>query len=436
MKKYLTVLLIISLIIPTFTLLAQTKSNRPNLQGYKILFEENFKKQGKPEAKDWLFRNNKKMGGVSFPANVIQGKGSDGENHLLIKFTYDATRRAEEQFLGGGLVSTHNFGYGYYETCVKLYGGKKELSGLHQSFWSMGLTGTNEAEGANVRDSLVNADIIPAENRVLEIDGFELDSKHNTLGQNYHIYSPTHKSMSPKPNKIDKDLSRWITIGYEWLPDRINYYCDGEYLSTKMLDGIWNVYAPQNFWLTALPVNLASWGGLSTPLPDVAMQIKYFKYYAKKLPRINRIGNSDFEYGVKGNLYPIAWIVARTNGNDKSAARVVTDSTAAFNGKRFLLVQNDKAYKTTVKQILEYIPNGNYTFSAYIKSSGGQKRSAFVIKTSGKEYTTFINQSEKWEKISIEKVKVKNNHAVIEIQSEAIPNQWLKVDKVEFSEMK
>ena len=149
--------------------------------GYKLVYEDNFNKPGKPASSDWLLRNNKKFGGVSCPENVVQEKSDDGEGCLLIKFTRDTTRKADEQYLGGGIVSTHNFGYGYYETRVKLYGGSPEISGLHQSFWTMGLTGTNEAEGAGVRDSLVNADAIPAQNQVLEIDGFEQDSKHNYL---------------------------------------------------------------------------------------------------------------------------------------------------------------------------------------------------------------------------------------------------------------
>ncbi|MCW3109246.1 MAG: hypothetical protein JWQ09_3752 [Segetibacter sp.] len=281
-------------------------------KGYRLLFEDDFNKQGKPNSTNWLLRNNAKYGGISFPGNVIQDKATDGSGAgcLLIQFTYDSSQKREMQFRGGGVVSTYNFGYGYYETRVKLYGGSSELAGFHQSFWSMGLTGTNEAEGKGVRDGLVNADAFPQENRVLEIDGFEQDSKHNVLAQNYHIYTPTHESEAPKPNHLAKDLSKWVVMGYEWLPDRVNFYCDGKYLSTQKLDGMWKVYAPQNFWLTALPVNLASWGGLKVPPTGAAMQVDYFRFYAKSLPAVNRIGNAGFEYGQAGNTYPIAWIVA------------------------------------------------------------------------------------------------------------------------------
>ena len=106
------------------------------------------------------------MGGNSKQENVKVASLEDGTGCLQINFTCDSALSTEKQFKGGGVVSTHNFGYGYYEVRVKLYGGTKELSGLHQSFWSMGLTGTNEGEGKGIRDALVNNDLIPQENRV------------------------------------------------------------------------------------------------------------------------------------------------------------------------------------------------------------------------------------------------------------------------------
>lgn len=403
---------------------------------YQLLYEDNFDTAGKPNPTDWLFRNNAKMGGISSPENVVQGKSTDGSNIdcLLIKFTADTTLAVDKQFVGGGVVSTHNFGYGYYETRVKLYGGTKQLSGLHQSFWSMGLTGTNEAEGKGVRDSLVNADAFPAENRVLEIDGFELDSKHNVLGQNYHIYTPSQKTQGPKPNHVEKDLSKWITMGYEWLPDRINYYADAVLFTTKELNGIWKVYAPQNFWFTALPVSLAAWGGLKVPPAGTAMQVDYFKFYARKLSGVNRVGNPGFEFGKIGNTYPTAWIVARTNGYNPDAVKVVADSSSTYEGRCFLQFKANKPCKALVRQVVEYIPNGTYTFSAYIKSLTEEKSAVIRIKSGKKVQQVQIPEAKLWSKIMLNHVVVSGNKAVIEIQSDLDVNQEIKIDNVEFKE--
>ncbi len=405
-------------------------------RGYKLLYEDGFDKVGKPSAKDWLFRNNQKHGGISSPKNVVVDRAADGTSCLNIKYTFDKTRKNGEQFIGGGIVSTSTFGYGYYEARVKLYGGKPELAGFHQSFWSMGLTGSNEGEGSGVRDSLVNIDLLPQKNQVLEIDAFEHDSKTRSLAQNYHIYTPKHFSNITKPDRIEKDLSQWIVFGYEWLPGQINFYCDGKLINIHKMDQIWQIFAPQNLWFTALPVDWANTGGLKVPAPGAAMQVDYFKFYAKQLTGVNRLGNSDFEYGVDGESYPVAWIVSQTENNDPDAVKVVTDSISAKNGRRFLLHKDNKPYKTTTKQIISYIPNGNYALSAWVKSSGGQKNAALIVKCGDKENHIPIKAASVWTKVLLDNVAVKNNEAIIEIQSEAESNQWLMMDHMEFSEVK
>lgn len=439
MKKLFLKLTFVVGIAPFLNVEAQQENDLIKNQQYQLLYQDEFNVKGKPAVKEWFFRINAKLGGQSIKSNVTQDKSTDGTNQscLLIKYTSDKNQKEGEQFLGGGIVSTHNFGYGYYEARVKLYGGSKELSGLHQSFWSMGLTGTNEAEGKGIRDSLVSIDAIPAENRVLEIDGFEQNSIDNKLAQNHHVYSPKHLNKHPKsPYYVKMDLSKWVVMGYEWLPDRINFYCNGEYISTKELNGVWNLYAPQNVWFTALPVSKPEWGwgGLEMPAKDAAMQVDYFRFYAKNLSGVNRIGNAGFEYFIPGSSYPVAWIVAQTNGNISEAVKVIADSTETNNGLRFLIHKLDKPYKAISKQILEYIPNGKYSFEAYIKSSGGQRKSEIMVKASDKSYVYDIKVSSLWTKIILNDIEVKNNMATIEIISDADTNQWLMVDDVNFKQ--
>ena len=405
-------------------------------RSYRLLFEDDFNRPGKPDANHWLYRHNVKMGGVSWRENLEQKKLTDGSaNHALhINFTFDPKSPEGQQYRGGGIASVHNFGYGYYEAKVKLYGGDPELAGLHQSFWSMGLTGTDNGEGKGVRDNLVGLDIIPAENRVLEIDCFEHNSKGSIMGSNYHIYSPTHESVAPEPGHITKDLSKWIVMAYEWLPDRINFYSDGKFIATKMLEGPWKIFAPQNLWLTALPVNVPAWGGLKMPGKDASMRVDYVRFYAKDLVGINRIGNADFEYGKKGNTYPIAWITSGTSGNDKDVGKVVTDQPKAQTGVHYLVHQSEKDYKAVTKQLLEYIPNGVYDFSAWVKSSGGQRQASIVIRTGKSEQIIPIKANSEWTRVDLKHVKVLNNQAFIEIHSNAKGGQWLMADNFEFKQ--
>ncbi len=413
---------------PTTTAIPETL----NKTQYQLLFKDDFDGTGTPSPADWLLRKNHKLGGSSVPGNVLQKDGI-----LSVLFTQDSTASGDEKFKGGGIVSAHNFGYGYYEAKVKLYGGKPELSGFHQSFWSMGLTGTNEAEGAGIRQPLVEQDNFPQENRVLEIDGFEMDSRGHKLAQNYHIYTPVHTSEQPNPKEVDKDVSKWIIVGYEWLPDRINFYCDHKFIGTKWLKGKWQVYAPQNVWLTALPIATDWSGPLLAPPIGAAMQADYFKFYAKNMVGVNRIGNADFEHRVLGGdpSYPVAWIVARTKGNDTSAVKVITDSTSAKNGNRFLQFQSDKEFKATAMQVLQYIPNGKYVLTAWVKSRGTKKQAEITVISGTTKKTIKVPAYKNWTKVSLNHVSVQNTKAIIKITTTAGANQKLQVDGVTFSEM-
>ncbi|MCW3106199.1 MAG: hypothetical protein JWQ09_705 [Segetibacter sp.] len=77
-----------------------------------------------------------------------------------------------------------------------------------------------------------------------------------------------------------------------------------------------------------------------------------------------------------------------------------------------------------------------YIFSAWVKSSGGQKKAAILVKSGGKEKTITVKASNKWKKVMLNDIDVENNQAIIEIQSEADAGQWLMVDNLEFAERK
>lgn len=132
------------------------------------------------------------------------------------------------KYKAGGVISTHTFGYGYYQIYGKLYDGS---AGFHQSFWTMGTNNT----------TLVANDQLPAFNQVLEIDGFEQDSKDGELGSNHHTYNPSNQS-SIAQTTIPNPGGTWFTMGFEWRPDGISYYYNGTKVATKSLTvAPWNI---------------------------------------------------------------------------------------------------------------------------------------------------------------------------------------------------
>ena len=224
-------------------------------------------------------------------------------------------------------------------------------------------------------------------------------------------------------------------MGYEWLPDRINFYCDDTLISTKMLTGKWSVYAPQNVWLTALPVSTKWWGPLSVPPKSAAMQVDYFKFYSKKLPDANVIGNASFEYGNNDNTYPIAWVVPQMN-NNPDAVKISSDSLEAKEGKRLLELRYNKEAPATAKQIIEFIPNGSYAFSAWVKGGIAKSDASITISSGAKTVTIPIKTSDKWQQIKRKNIPVLGNRATIEIKATGKEGQVLKIDEVVFSAMK
>lgn len=384
------------------------------VSGYTLCYQELFDTGTTPDTTEWVYRTGERLGGYNYASQVSVSNGS-----LNIDFDYSG-----DQYKAGGIISKHTFGYGYYEIYCKLY---NQTPGLHQSFWSMG----------NSPGDLVRADKLPAYNTILEIDGYEQNSKDGLLACNHHVYCPTHTSsitQSSKPNAG----GGWFTMGYEWRPDGITYYYNGTPVATKSLTSApWNLYAPQNLWLTALPVpnNTYGWGTAVPPAADAAMQVGSFKYYAKKQTGVNLIGNPGFEYSTPSDAsgnYPIGWIETRNYGCDPSRGYVTTNTANANYGDRYLVHESYSApYKCTTKQILEYIPFGTYKLTAYVRGSGGQTAATMRVIQGGVERSVNIPATLNWTPITIDDIDVNNDQVVIAFSSDTSgPNQWIAVDSV------
>lgn len=336
----------------------------------------------------------------------------------------------------GGLISKVPMGYGYYEARVAVF---KTSAGVHQSFWNYG------AGGFSTTANLVNQDLLPNKNTVLEIDGFEANSLDQVFQYNNHTYIPTHTASG---GQTLGTRSSWCIVGFEWLPDKVNFYLDGTLIGHKDLTGIYSVYAPQQIWLTAkfIPTCHLSSGcwydfGGNTPLTDplASMKISYFKYYPNNnLTGINLLANPSFEYLQNGVSLqdPIGWIETRSIAGYDPTASTVMQSTSAEDGGYLLTHTSTADYTTTTKQILSYISNGTYKLTAWVKSSSHVTPSRMrILNYGGTELYTNINTASTWQQITISGINVTNNQAVIAFTSTAKANEWIDVDNVSFEKM-
>lgn len=396
---------------------------------YELIYQENFDGTSLNLTK-WIHRAdsvNKYRGGYNLEDNVSVSGGT-----LKIAFKReDVDGDNVADISGGGIISKNNFGYGYYEARVKLYGGGP---GLHQSFWMMGLNNPNFGE-------------MPKYGQVIEIDGFEQDSNSPTgFNNNAHYYLPTHYSINQLYTgswaSVSGGTTNWFTVGYEWLPDNggtVKFYLNGNLIRTAPFNKT-AAFGQSSVWLTAL-ANTDLSGGMPTSLPSNAqMEVDYFRFYGKNLPGANRVTNPGFEFN-KSTMDPthqvgwIKWAPTQTTAN-LSAATIYTGAEYAHGGASTLWHTNPtSSYVVTTKQNIENIPDGSYKLTAWVKSSGGQSYAAMrVLNYGGAERIVNIPASADWRQITIDNISVTANKALIAFSSDANAGQWIKVDDVVFAQ--
>ena len=402
MKKLLVFVLTI-LLLSSIVVLADVPD-----ENYELVFSDEFDSEIDPVV--WSYRLGGRAGAGSFhyPENVSV---KNGRMYQEMRFEM---RNGVEELTGGGIISNDLFGYGYYETKSTL---ASASAGLHSSFWSMGFGGDGEK--------------YPKYNQVYEIDGYEVDSyKPNQINCSQHCYIGGLKSYGK--GYTDTMADQEFIMGYEWLPNEINWYINGKLVQTRKGEDLPIRYAQQNIWITALSqMESKSWTMDRSKLPQ-SSSWDYVRFYAMPLKDINLISANEFEYntnpGFTTNLsmqHPVAWM---EKGDIK--ASMVEKSESAISGNNVLAHRSDKDYAVTTAQKLYYIANGNYNFEVYAMSSGGQKTAK--VRISGfdgdKVVEKDIPQSDKMQKITIEGIEIKDNGAYIEIISEATKDQWLLID--------
>lgn len=394
----------------------------PPEDAYVLLFEDEFNGTELDTENGWFHRVNYAQGGLNLPQNVRVADGN-----LVIDFKKELIDGVWE-YTCGGAISRALFGYGYYEVRSKAWGGSR---GLHTSFWTHGISKGWSYDGY---DAMVAAGLVPFDASILEIDGYEIDSSaalNQDAQSNYHVWTNVHESLGPIKHPIDTTV--WNVFGFEWTPDEVRWYYGGELVRTE--PSPW-VYAPQNLWLTALAT--PDW--YQPPRPPIEdenlpgkSEWDYFRFYAKRHPGANLIGNPGFEFypldrpEIDPIANPKAWIETGMLGS--SLVRKLSPRS----GERMLVHEGDAAYSVTTKQILEYIPNSLYRLSAWVKSSGGQPLAEIRVSGhGGPDRVVPIPPAVDWTELVIDDIKVTTHTAVVSFVSQAGAGQWLNVDDVDF----
>jgi hypothetical protein len=146
--------------------------------------------------------------------------------------------------------------------------------------------------------------------------------------------------------------------------------------------------------------------------------------------------NPSFEQDGAGVDAPAGWLTWVGNGTPASV-----DYTEAYGGAHSGTYhgthwRNTGAYEVYTYQTLTGLANGTYSFSAWVKSSGGQPAAQLWAKNFGagtlSADITATNGS--WVQVSVNNIRVTNGQCEIGFYSKAKSDQFIYFDDVEFAQ--
>lgn len=382
--------------------LGSTVQAEPPTKDYELLFADEFEGTALNTA-DWRYREDVRKGGYFNGLNLKENVSvSGGKLHITARYE---PIKGKPEYTGGGIISKHQFGYGYYETLSRPFMAGK---GVHTSFWQRSGSVPN--------------------NNIFEIDSYEIDSTQYLATNNLYLL-PCRKGYkeTPWPHRGHVPFSFQadgsFLDAYEYTPEGVVFYDNGRIVAKAEWD---DLTAAQCVWLTALngcgKVDESKLPGEST--------FDYFRYYAKDHPGVNLLPNGSFEYNQDKTdaSKPVSWVVE----GDPPAVKVI-EGNAAHDRHHLKLGRQGTAYTATLRQTLEFIRNGNYSLTAMVRrSSGSQSASLRVSNSGGPESTVEIAAGETWTKVSIPEISITNHTATLSIQASGEAMQWLEIDDVRF----
>lgn len=372
----------------------------PPAPGYELLYADEFD-GSKVNESDWMFREGRRtvanyVNGVNLARNVTVANGS---LHVAVRVE---TIDGKTEYTGGGVISKHRFGFGYYECRSRPFMAGK---GVHSAFWQRGA-------GEN--------------NSFFEIDSFELDSGETIATNNLYVDLSPVRGELPWPHRAHVPLKLpadgWWIDAYEYTPDGIIFYDHGVKVAEAEFP---DLIGQQNVWLTALN----GVRGLQADQQPGESTFDYFRYYAKDYPGMNLLPNGSFEYNFDNSPQaPVAWKEA----GDGDASMVVR-STTASHGDHVLRHSAVRPYRVTTSQTIEFIRNGDYELLARVRRVGKQSIARIGVSgTGGEALSVDIPASDGWQLIHLEHVSVSSHGATVEVVSAGGPGDWLEVDDIQF----
>ncbi|NQU45284.1 glycoside hydrolase family 16 protein, partial [bacterium] len=202
-------------------------------EGYELVWSDEFSGPALDED-EWYYRTTGYYPwSKCIPENVSV---EDGAAKISLK---------EEEYLGnryttGGIITKRQFKYGYFEVAAKM----DPALGWHEAFWA------TWSHNGVVPPALQGIDH-------LEIDCFEHYGSHDPYRFSYGLihWGSLKGSISRDEHRTSDSLAQdFHTYGYEFAPDYLNFFFDGELTRTVDVRQV-----PQHdefLWLTCVVVNM------------------------------------------------------------------------------------------------------------------------------------------------------------------------------------
>jgi beta-glucanase (GH16 family) len=243
--------------------------------GFELAWSDEFDGNSLDRSK-WDFRTDTRHWSTQLPQNISLRDGS-----LIISLNSTAEKAGVKntaggaeyvfdpahpeppkaiKYSGGGVISKKAFGYGYYESRMRIMAGK----GWHSSFWMM------KHDGSGTTDPS------PAE---IELDVIENDSIDLlSYGINTHKWKGGHESHGHKTVET-LPLSDYHVFGCEYTPATVKYFFDGDLVQTTDIASL-----PQgdvNIWLTSIASGLGNTDAVDDSRLPGHVDYDYVRFYRK-----------------------------------------------------------------------------------------------------------------------------------------------------------
>ncbi|MCL2659875.1 MAG: FAD-dependent oxidoreductase [Acidobacteriaceae bacterium] len=239
--------------------------------GYTLAWSDEFDGDALDAAK-WDYRTDSKCWSTQVPQNVSVGGGnlmvaatsgtreSLGTGVIVPCLSNDPPGTFNGRYNGGGVISKAAFGYGYYECRMRVMVGK----GWHSAFWLLRHDGSGSA-GSSLAD--------------LEFDVMENDSVSlHSYEINMHQWKGARSDFGNKTVKTPP-LSDYHVYGYEYTPEKANYFFDGELVHSVDIKSL--PQAEVNIWLTLIAAGFNDTDAVDTTRLPGHVYVDYVRFYKK-----------------------------------------------------------------------------------------------------------------------------------------------------------